>query len=105
MGTVLETVPAIKGGDVAKIIDFTLSAAITVGVEVAVTYTVERDGVAFGEAYVDEPEAAAGHVYAVHFHWVDTTPGKGEPVYRVRGVAAVAGRIGTVIRRLTVHNI
>ena len=87
-GTIVGTAPAIKGGDVPKVIVFTI--AINYGGAEIVTVTVERDGVAFGSAYITG-SIAGGDTVLTTMHWFDATPGKGAPIYRVRAVGTNGG--------------
>lgn len=100
-GTVISTAPAIKGGDVAKLI--LLTVVLIPGADELVSVDLERDGVSIAAGVFTEP-VSTGVSITRTFHWVDTAPGKGEPVYSIRAVgtvgSCVAGR-----RRITVANI
>lgn len=102
-GTVAATLPAIKGGDVTKKID--ASITITAGVtSETVTVTVERDGTPFGEAYPISLIADTD-IANISCTWLDTTPGKGKPVYTVRATSSVGGSGTLGVRRATAHNV
>lgn len=99
--TTLLTATGIKGGDVAKKIEFTTEMVFT-GAE-GVNLFLYRDGVQIGETFSLTAPDVENKLFTVH--WVDTAPGKGEPVYSVRA-DSVAGEIATVLqRRLTISNI
>lgn len=100
-GTVAVTAPAIKGGDVEKKIEATI--AIVGGASESLIVSCEKDGVQFGEFY--GLSVTAGPTFTFSGHWVDTAPGKAEPVYRVRITASTGGASALSSRRITVFNL
>lgn len=98
--TVLLTAPAIKGGDVAKQIQFTGTIIYTAPEQV--TFVLYKDGVAMGN-YVHD--AGGAFTQTITMHWFDAASGKGEPVYELRAYGAVGGITTAGFRRLTVSNL
>lgn len=104
--TVVATATAIKGGDVPKKID--LSCQINPdGVQQVLIFRCYRDGVQIEDAADQFRQGlpAANDVELVTMHWVDTTPGKGAPVYEVRATSTVDGTVTASNRRITAHNL
>lgn len=99
--TILQTAPAIKGGDVAKKIEFTVDLA-SVAIE-TIIFTLFKDGVAQSEPLTHRLVAA--DVQLVSMHWVDEAPGKGEPVYSIRATGSVGANTIASTRHLTVSNL
>jgi len=105
-GAILATAPAIKGGDVAKKIELTILVSWDIVPE-SILFQCERDGGLLPEVYgYDNPNvggvAPLQQTYTLHY--VDETPGKGEPVYTIRGTS-VAGAVGVALSRITVFNL
>lgn len=104
--TVLSTAPAVKGGDVPKKIHF--SAQLNPdGAQQSIIFRCYRDGVQItaGTDVFREGLPATTDTPIVSMHWVDETPGKGDPVYEVRAVSTVDGTTVAAGRRITVHNL
>lgn len=103
-GTVVLTLPAIKGGDAPKAIDASISIIAGAATE-DIIFTIERDGTPFGESYPITIAAGAGVISNISCTWLDDTPGKGKPVYVIRAVAATGGSSSLFGRRATAHNV
>jgi hypothetical protein len=99
----LVTAPAIKGGDVPKHIHFSCLLQWT-GAEVVI-FNVYRDGALFLDTTdLFSHDAGAAVFQTVSFHFVDATPGKGEPVYDIRAQGSVGAITTATNRRLTITN-
>ena len=101
-GIVLSTAPAIKGGDVTKIIMFTVNVDLAGGDDIMLH--LDRDGTEINVTDVyDETATPVGH-RVLSMHWVDENPGKGAPVYAVRATSIIGAGTVANSRRITVHN-
>lgn len=96
---------AIKGGDVAKKIEFSGTISFNASAE-TVTITCERDGTPIGQSFLVGDTVIGGvRSVPVTLHWVDSTPGKAAPVYTINLTAAIGGVATLVSYTLTASNL
>jgi hypothetical protein len=95
------TAPAIKGGDVPKIVQATMPISAS-GSDETITYDCLRDGsTSLGTYTHTVPD---GTTMLASPHWYDSAPGKGEPVYTVTAQSTSGDGQAESGRRITVHN-